>query len=484
MSGFPHTRRRFLAAAGTALPLAYAAARPRRAFAQSPSPSAIPGSTHAHAPAASWAEALLVDQREAFDYFLRESNPANGLVPDNVRVHQRPRTTRAPASIAAVGFGLVAYVVGVERGFMTRAEAVRRTLATLRFFAESPHGPEPDATGYRGFYYHFLDMDSGRRVWQCELSTVDTADLWGGMRSAAAYFGHDDADEHEIRRLADELYRRVDWTWALNGGATVSHGWTPESGFLQYRWQGYDEALLLYILGLGSPTHPLPAETYAAWTRSYEWKEIYGHEFLYAGPLFIHQYSHMWIDFRGIRDRYMGDRGLDYFENSRRATLVHQQYAISNPLEFEQYGAHFWGLTASDGPGWTQRRIRGIDRNFYDYLARGAPYGPDDGTIAPWAVLASLPFAPEIVQATLENLRLNFPEAMDRYCFKCSFNPTYTAEEPHTPSWTSEYHFGINLGPIVMMVENHLTGLPWDLMRTCPYVLTGLRRAGFTGGWL
>jgi hypothetical protein len=479
-------RRRFLAAAGASLPLAYAANRLWPARAQNPSPSAIASGTdhHLHTAHLTWPEALLHNQRDAFDYFLRETNPANGLVPDNVQVHKHARTARAPASIAAIGFGLVAYVIGVERGYITREEAANRTLATLRFFATAPHGPEPDATGYKGFYYHFLDMDTGRRAWQCELSTIDTAFLLGGMRSSAAYFGHENSTEHEIRQLADELYRRVDWQWATNSGATVTHGWKPELGFLPYRWEGYDEALLLYIMGLGSPTYPLPAECFSAWTRTYEWKEIYGHEFLYAGPLFIHQYSHMWIDFRGIQDAYMADRGLDYFENSRRATLIQQQYGIHNPMEFDGYGEHFWGLTASDGPAWTTRKIRGIDRTFYDYLARGAPYGPDDGTIAPWAVMASLPFAPDTVQATLENFQRNYPEMIDRYCFKCSFNPTYTAEDPATPSWTSEFHFGINLGPIVTMVENHLTGLPWDLMRQCPYMLNGLRRAGFKNGWL
>jgi hypothetical protein len=489
------TRRRILAA-GAGLPLAYAAARLWPARAQNPSPSALastlgdPLAHSAHTAGLTWHDSLLHDQRDSFDYFIREANPATGLIPDNVQVHRHSGTTRAPASIAAIGFGLVAYIVGVERGYITREEAAARTLATLRFFATAPHGPEPDATGYKGFYYHFLDMDTGRRAWQCELSTIDTAFLLGGMRSAAAYFGHDNAAEHEIRQLADDLYRRVDWQWATNpsgaptSGATVTHGWKPELGFLPYRWQGYDEALLLYVMGLGSPTYPLPPESYAAWTSSYEWKKLYDLEFVYAGPLFIHQYSHMWIDFRGIQDAYMRDHGLDYFENSRRATLIQQQYAIANPMEFEGYGQHFWGLTASDGPAWTRRKVHGIERTFYDYIARGAPYGPDDGTVAPWAVMASLPFAPDTVQATLENFQRNYPEMMDRYCFKCSFNPTFTAEDPATPSWTSEYHFGINLGPIVTMTENHLTGLPWDLMRQCPYMLNGLRKAGFQNGWL
>ena len=195
----------------------------------------------------------------------------------------------APASIAAVGLALSAYPVGVERGFITRAEAAERTLATLRFFRNSPQGNGAEATGYKGFYYHFLDMKTGRRVWKCELSTVDTAFLLAGMLTAAAYFANEAADEHEIRTLADELYRRADWQWAQDGGATVTHGWKPESGFLPYRWQGYDEALFLYLLGLGSPTHPLPEESYAAWTSTYQWRKVYDHELLHSGPLFTHQ---------------------------------------------------------------------------------------------------------------------------------------------------------------------------------------------------
>ena len=279
----------------------------------------------------------------------------------------------------------------------------RAVLTKLRFFWNSPQGPEPDATGYKGFYYHFLDMETGRRVWECELSTIDSAFLLAGMLTAATYFDHDTEDEHEIRTLADALYRRADWRWAQNGGATLTHGWRPESGFIPHRWEGYDEGLLLYVLGLGSPTYPLPEESYAAWTATYQWKEIYGHEYLYSGPLFTHQLSHMWIDFRGIQDAFMRDRGIDYFENSRRATYVQREYAIRNPLEFEGYGEQCWGITASDGPGWTVRTINGIERRFFDYIARGAPYGPDDGTIAPWAVVASLPFAPEIVLPTIRN---------------------------------------------------------------------------------
>ncbi len=418
-------------------------------------------------------------QRHAFEYFLRETNLANGLVADKSQ-------PGSPASIAAVGFALAAYPVGVERGWMTRTDALARTLAVLRFFWASPQGVTPDATGYKGFYYHFLDMSTGRRAGLCELSTIDSTFLIAGMLAAAAYFDHEDEDEQAVRTLADALYCRVDWAWACNGAATVTHGWRPEAGFLPYRWSGYDEATLLYVLGLGSPTHPLPAESYAAWTSTYEWKTIYGHELLYGGPLFIHQYSHIWLDLRGIQDAFARDKGIDYCENSRRATYVQREYAIRNPLDFAGYGENFWGLTASDGPGSTTRRIKGIERSFFDYVARGAPYGPDDGTVAPWAVAASLPFAPEIVLPTLQHFQDVYPQVTGEYCFRCSFNLSFSdeAESDGHVGWTSPYHFGINLGPVVLMCENYRSGLLWRLMRACPAIVSGLRRAGFRNGWL
>ncbi len=357
-------------------------------------------------------------------------------------------------------------------------------LKTLRFFRASTQSTAADATGYKGFYYHFLDMEKGRRVWNCELSTVDSGLLLIGMLAAAAYFTRETAAENEIRELADFLYRRADWRWAQNGGATLTHGWKPETGFLPYRWEGYDEALFLYLLALGSPTYPLPEESYPAWTSTYEWRNIYGHEQLYSGPLFTHQISHIWVDFRGIHDDYIGAKCIDYFDNSRRATFAQRQYAIHNPGEFEAYGENCWGITASDGPGWVKRQVKGKERQFFDYLARGVPDGPDDGTIAPWAVVASLPFAPDIVLAALRNfddlkLRVGNP-----YGYKATFNPTFPEKTGACPYWVTPWHYGLNQGPIVLMIENFRSGLLWRLMRGCPYMVTGLRRARFVGGWL
>lgn len=421
---------------------------------------------------------LQVLQREAFSYFIHEANPHNGLVIDKTE-------HGCPSSIAATGLALASYPVGVERGLMTREAAVERTLRTLRFFWNSPQGLGPDAIGYRGFYYHFLDMQTGRRAWNCELSTIDTAFLLAGGLMAAVYFDRETGDEKEIRALADALYRRADWQWAQNGGATVTHGWHPETGFIQYRWEGYDEALLLYLLGLGSPTFPLPEESYAAWASTYEWKRCYGLDYLYSGPLFTHQLSHVWVDFRGIQDAPMREKGIDYFENSRRATIIQQRYAIENPLGFTGYGEHCWGITATDGPGPATLKVNGITRQFFDYVARGVPFGPDDGTLAPWAVVASLPFAPRIVLPTIDyfvnELKL---KRQQPYGFKATFNVTFPHEPEFPYGWVSPWHYGLNQGPIVLMIENHLTGKPWDCMRRCPYLVTGLRRAGFTGGWL
>ena len=409
-------------------------------------------------------------------YYLRETNRDNGLVADKT-------APGSPASIAAVGMAIATAPVVVERELVTREEAAAIVLKKLRFFRDSPQGTEPDATGYKGFYYHFLDMNSGRRVWDCELSTMDTGFLIAGMLTAAAYFDRDDAIEAEIRETADFLYRRVDWRWATNGGAAITHGWKPETGFIPHTYEGYDEGLLLYVLALGSPTFSLGPESYAAWTSTFQWKQVYDWEYLYSGPLFTHQLSHLFIDFRGIRDAFMQSKGIDYFENARRATYVHRDYAIRNPLEFEMYSEVCWGFTAADGPGWTTRTIKGIERRFFDYIARGAPFGPDDGTISPWVVVASLPFAPEIVLPTIQNFNSLDLGMTDSYGFKTSFNPTYEIEGSQV-GWVSPHYFGIDQGPLVLMIENYRTELLWSVTKKSPYIVEGLRRAGFQGGWL
>jgi hypothetical protein len=418
---------------------------------------------------------LALLQRGSFAYFVDETNPANGLVRDK-------NAPDWPASIAAVGLALLAYPVAVERAFISRQDARRIVLTTLRFLWNSPQGPQADATGHHGFFYHFLDMHSGRRAGNCELSTIDSAFLLAGALGAARYFDLHEADEQEIGALADALYRRADWQWAQNKGDAVAMGWRPGRGFIKHRWTGYNEALLLYVLGLGSPTFPLTEESYQAWCAGYHWESTYDIAYLHSGALFTHQLSHIWIDFRGIQDQFMRDKGIDYFENSRRATIVQQVYAIDNPLNFTGYGQHCWGITASDGPGPATLVIDGVKRTFYDYIARGVPCGPDDGTVAPWAAIASLPFAPEIVLPTIMHFA-ETPALRCGYGFKTTFNATYRTGETGT-EWVSRWHFGIDQGPIILMIENYRTGMPWRLMRDCAYISDGLRRAGFTGGWL
>ncbi len=415
-------------------------------------------------------------QRDAFDYFLQNVNRRNGLIADTTRAG-------APASIAVAGFALSVYPVGVERGWIKRDDAVERALLVLRFFMDSDQSGRPDATGYRGYYFHFLDMESGKRVWLSELSLIDTGFLIAGMLTAAAYFTADTPAEMELRRLADALYCRVDWRWAQpHGGAAVTHGWKPECGFLNYGWEGYSEAILLYVLGLGSPTHPLTEQSFPAWTMTYQWENLYGQDFLYAGPLFIHQFSHAWIDFRGIQDGFMREKRCDYFENSRRATYVQREYATRNPRGFSGYAPDCWGLSAGDGPSATPRLVAGRRQAFYGYAARGVPYGPDDGTISGSATLSSVVFAPEIVLPALRRIATREPVGTAQAIRASGFNATVGEAGPQ--GWVSEGEFGLDQGIIVLMIENHRSGLPWRLGRRIPYIAAGLRRAGFRGGWL
>ena len=414
-------------------------------------------------------------QHMAFDYFRSNANPANGLIADTTR-------PGAPSSIAVVGFALSAYPIGVERGWMERADALACTLAALRFFSASDQSGSKQATGYRGFYYHFLDMQRGTRVWASEVSLIDTALLVAGVLTAAAYFDAETADEIELRRLAGALYERVDWRWAQREHGAVTHGWRPECGFLNYGWEGYSEAILLYVLGLGSTTHPLTAESYPAWTATYQWENLYGRDYLYAGPLFIHQYSHAWIDFRGIRDAFMREKGCDYFENSRRATYVQREYATRNPRGFAGYGADRWGLSAGDGPSAQPRMVDGRQQAFYGYAARGVPYGPDDGTISGPAIVSSLVFAPELVLPALRNLHSDGESESDALIQASGFNATVSEAGPN--GWVSEGTFGLDQGMIVLMIENYRSGMPWRLGRGNSWIRSGLHRAGFRGGWL
>jgi len=431
-------------------------------------------------------------QERTFRFFWETTLPENGLVPDRW-------PTKSFSSVAAVGFGLTAYPIGVERGWVTREQAVERVLATLAYFARDDlQGPEPAGrVGHMGFFYHFLHMDgdhAGTRFETVELSTIDTTLFLAGALACEVYFDRDTPDEAEIRRLAAALYARVDWSFFLVRPPRVNMGWKPEVGFSVSDWWGYDEAMILYVLALGSPTHAIPPEAWATYASSYRWGSRYGMDHVGFAPLFGHQFSHVWIDFRGIRDASMQARGTDYFENSRRATLEQRQYAIENPGGFLGYGADVWGLSACDGPldvtlPWAGRQVR-----FMTYAARGASFTEvrDDGTIAPYAAGSSLPFTPEESTAALKEMHARWGEhAYSTYGFLDSFNPTFTFDVPvhHGKvvpgvGWFDGDYLGIDQGPLLAMIENHRSGLVWSLMRRHPAVARGLRRAGFTGAWL
>ncbi|MEO6904224.1 MAG: glucoamylase family protein [Bacteroidia bacterium] len=424
-------------------------------------------------------EMLATLQKETLEFFLKETNLENGLIADNTSYD-------SPCSIAAVGMALTCYISAVECNLFSRAEAVKRTHTVLKFLYTSKQSTESDATGYKGFYYHFLDMKTGKRTWNCELSTIDTAILVAGILTAQNYYLDDNEIESEIRSLADKIYLRIDWNWALNGSDAINHGWKPESGFLSYSWdKDYSEAHILYILALGSTTFPIQSPIYNKWISTFELKDIYGIKCYYAGPLFIHQMSHIWIDFEGIQDDRNKKDKIDYFENSSRATHIQQQYAIKNPLQFLHYSENGWGFTASNGPGNRTMMIKGVQRTFFSYIARGAPYGPDDGTIAPWAVVASLPFASDIVLKTIRHAieRLDLKKH-SKYGFDASFNPTYPEKGPNPNGWISPLQYGLNQGPIIIMIENYRTRLIWNIIKKSNYITVGLIKAGFTGGWI
>lgn len=450
-----------------------------------------PPPTSGGVPAPLDSAALLADlERRSFDYFWDTANPANGLVPDRW-------PTPSFASTAAVGFALSAYPIGVARGWVSRAAARDRTLATLRFLHGAPQGPQATGmTGYKGFFYHFVDMQTGHRYGRTELSTVDTALLLAGAMHARAWFDGSDAAETELRRLADEIYARVEWPWAQVRPPSIGHGWHPETGHIANDWKGYNESMLVYLLALGSPTHPVGPEAWDAWLSTYDrdWGSEYGQTYLRFPPLFGHQFTHAWVDFRGLADAYLRAKGLDYFENSRRATYAQRAYAMTNPEGWAGYGPEVWGITACDGPADVQRSFGGRTRRFISYAGRGmgGAHTYDDGTIAPYGAGSSLPFAPEIVTPALSAMHARHGEHIyGRYGF-FAFNPSFTFTDVKLThgrvvpglGWVDTDFLGIEVGPLLMMLANHRDGAVWNAMRGQPWLVNGLKRAGFAGGWL
>jgi hypothetical protein len=437
-------------------------------------------------------QALLADlEQRSFRFFWETTDPATGLAPDR---------WPAPsfASVAAVGFALTAYPIGVVRGWVTREQARQRVLATLRFFRHAPQGPEPAGkTGYKGFFYHFLDMQTGARFAQVELSTVDTALLVAGALFCASWFDGGDAAEAEIRTLAEEIYARIDWRWAQVRAPAIGHGWKPETGHLSSDYKGYNEAMLLYLLALGSPTYPVDANAWDAWTSTYDsaWGTDYGQTYLRYPPLFTHQFTHCWVDLRGLQDAWMRARGIDYFENSRRATHAQRAYAIANPEGWAGYGAESWGITACDGPVDIERVFGGKLRRFISYAGRGMGGGLknyDDGTIAPYAAGSSIALAPEIALPALAAMHQRHgAHIYGRYGF-FAFNRSFTYNDVKLThgrvvsgfGWVDTDYLGIEVGPLLAMLANHRGGLVWQALRGNPHLKRGLQRAGFSGGWL
>ncbi len=432
-------------------------------------------------------------EERTFRFFWETVNRENGLVPDRW-------PSPSFSSIAAVGFGLTCYAIGVERGFCARTEARDLTLTTLRFFWNAPQGAAPaGTTGHAGFFYHFLDMKSGRRFRNVELSSVDTAILLMGVLFAGAYFDREQPAEAEIRKLAAAIYARADWNFFRSDGRrAISMGWHPETGLIERNWEGYNEGMFIYVLALGAPAHAVPSDSWQAWTRTYPsfWRGEGDTRHLAFAPLFGHQYSHVWIDFRGIRDEPMRQAGLDYFENSRRATYANRAYCAANPMRWEGYSRDVWGLTACDGPGSFELVYKGEKRTFHGYAARGPlgqPDERDDGTIAATAALGSLPFAPEIVIPCVEALhRQHGSRLYSKYGFLDSFNPSFKYQglkvergdvDPQG-GWVDSDYLGIDQGPILAMTANYRDDFVWKHMRKVPAIRHGLQRAGFTGGWL
>ena len=412
-------------------------------------------------------------QYKTFLYFLNEINPENGLVKDR-------STEASPASMAAVGFALPVWGIGAEHKWITREEAARLTLNLLKFLINSNQSTDALATGYKGFYYHFIDMKNGKRFWKCELSTIDTGLLLAGIRFAVQYFSQNNETENEIRTLGNKVTEIVDWNFSaipdtekLYPG-TISMWWDPENGLGNTGWVGYNEALIMQVIAAGSGFTGAE-KAYKMWLKYYEFSEPYkGFGHYVFPPLFGHQYSHMFIDFRGIYDAKNREAGFDYFENSRRAAYTQYNYFKENVNNRKGYDTLCWGLTACDGPG---SKYNTDDQKYYEYEARGTS-GPgktpvDDGTIAPTAAASSIVFTPEIVIPALKNMfdKYGSRGLWGKYGFKDAFNPAL--------DWYASDYLGIDQGPIIIMIENYRSGLVWKYCMNDEIIKKGMQRLGF-----
>ena len=410
-------------------------------------------------------------QFRTFLFFWQESNPANGLVKDR-------STKDSPASIAATGFAIPAWAIGAEREWITRQAAAERTLTLLKFLMNSEQSENKLATGYKGFYYHFLNMQTGEREWNCELSSIDTGLLFAGIIFARNYFDGSNDVEEKIRDLSSQILSKADWKFFTLPDShkmpySICLGWTPEEKYHAWGWHGYNEALVLYIIAAGLGMENVD-QGYKTWLSTYKWGEPYeGLAHALFPPLFGHHYSHMFVDFRDLADAYMREKGIDYFENSRRATYTQREYAKENPKGWVGYDSLTWGITACDGPGFNKN-----SKEFLGYAGRGSSGREynyfDDGTIAPTAAGGSIAFAPEIVIPTLLNLKNEFGDKglWDKYGFVDAFNLT--------ADWYGKDYLGIDQGPIIIMIENFRNEFVWKLMVKDPIIQNGLKRLNFT----
>jgi hypothetical protein len=488
------SRRNFIGATATGLIASPLMSRVRAETTRSRAPLP-PALTKAQISAMSDAQLIDDIEHRTFNFFWEKVNHANGLMVDRW-------PTRSFASIAATGFALAAWPVGVERGWITRGQARDITLCTLHFLDQLPQGDERSGTaGYRGFYYHFLDMESGLRYRDTELSTADTAWLQMGMTCAQGWFDQDQLQEKEIRALVQKLLDRTEWDWMQShstGGKGISMGWHPERGFIKRNWDGYVEGMAVYFLALGSQKHPAKDGAYDAWTEPYPkyWRGEGANRYLSFGPHFGHLWGPMFIDYRAIQDATMRQAGFDYFENCRRATYAQRDYATANPMGWDGYSKDIWGMTASDGPGHIVADFKGKPTQFEGYSANGPQGMPDEndlGTLAPTAAVSSIPFAPEICIPAARSLCFYQDGRLyTQYGFLESFNPSFRDTQAHVEGgqvdknlgWVDSDYLGVDQGPILGMIANYKTGTIWNATRKAPNLVHGLKRAGFTGGWL
>ena len=377
-------------------------------------------------------------ERAIFLFFWEQSSDKTGMTKDRCNVHKDDQGI--VASIAATGFGLTALCIGDQRGFVAREDALARVFTVLRFLWKK-------VPQHRGFFYHFANINTGERIWDSEVSSVDTAILLCGILTCRQHFRHP-----AVAQLADLIFSRVDWTWLSEDTSLLPHGWTPEMGFLPSRWDYYSELMMMYLLGLGSSAHPLREETWNAWKRlTFEYQGM-----RYIGsfaPLFVHQYSQAWFDFRGKRDKY-----ADYFQNSVVATEVHKRFCLELHQHFADYSEDLWGITASDSE--------------HGYVIWGGPpaVGPIDGTIVPSAAGGSLPFLPADTLRVLKTIRNRYPSAWTKYGFVNAFNPL--------KNWYDSDVVGIDTGITMLMAENLRTGFVWDTFMKTPEAQRGMQRAG------